>query len=187
MIEMRDIGAQSMDRVTKLLGGIGEGIALRNAVYNALSRAGKSAQTKAGQFSASKYTITKGTFMARTKSKVIIKQGDGLVSVNLRYAGSVIPLIEFNTRYGRDGNVTTQVKRDSGASALLRAFPSRVYGPMRIFERVGESRFPIEQKYGPSTAHMMQNEEVITQMGETIRATYDARIDHEITRVLNGW
>ncbi|MEG1513800.1 MAG: hypothetical protein RSD95_02830 [Clostridia bacterium] len=187
MIEVRDIGAKSMDRAIKLLAGFGDGKALRDAVYHALSRAGKSAQTKAGQFSASKYTITKGTFMARTKSKVIIKQGGGLVSVNLRYAGSVIPLIEFSTRYGKDGNVTTQVMRDRGASALVRAFPARVYGPTRIFERIGSGRFPIEQKYGPSTAHMMQNEEVIAQMDETIRTTYETRIEHEITRILNGW
>ena len=46
---------------------------------------------------------------------------------------------------------------------------------------------PVEQKFGPSTGHMMRNEEVIEKMDETIRDTYEKRIEHEILRVLNGW
>lgn len=34
---------------------------------------------------------------------------------------------------------------------------------------------------------MMRNEEVIEKMDETIRETYETRIEHEILRVLNGW
>ena len=56
-----------------------------------------------------------------------------------------------------------------------------------VFERVGSPRFPVEQKFGPSTGHMMRNEEVIEKMDETIRDTYEKRVEHEILRVLNGW
>lgn len=45
----------------------------------------------------------------------------------------------------------------------------------------------MEQKFGPSTGHMMRNEEVIEKMDETIRDTYEKRVEHEILRVLNGW
>ena len=31
------------------------------------------------------------------------------------------------------------------------------------------------------------DEQVVEKMDETIRTTYEARIEHEILRVLNGW
>ena len=37
------------------------------------------------------------------------------------------------------------------------------------------------------TGHIMRNEEVIEKMDETIRDTYEKRVEHEILRVLNGW
>jgi len=70
---------------------------------------------------------------------------------------------------------------------LEHAFVANIYGHVAVFERVGAPRFPVEQKYGPSTGHMMQNERVIEQMDTTIRQTYEARIEHEVLRVLNGW
>ena len=107
--------------------------------------------------------------------------------MSISYAGSVLPLLTFNTKYSRDGRVQTQVKRNGGASTLQHAFVASIYGPVAVFERVGAPRFPVEQKYGPSTAHMMQNDRVIEQMDETIRETYEKRMEHEISRVLNGW
>lgn len=56
-----------------------------------------------------------------------------------------------------------------------------------IQDHVGSPRFPVEQKFGPSTGHMMQNEQVIENMEKTILETYETRIEHEILRVLNGW
>lgn len=45
----------------------------------------------------------------------------------------------------------------------------------------------MEGKYGPSTAHMMQNEKVTEEMVKTMEETYDKRIEHEITRILSGY
>ena len=81
----------------------------------------------------------------------------------------------------------TQVMRNGGAATLQHAFVARIFGPTAVFERVGSPRFPVEQKFGPSTGHMMRNEEVIEKMDETIRDTYEKRVEHEILRVLNGW
>ena len=33
----------------------------------------------------------------------------------------------------------------------------------------------------------MRNEDVIEQMDETVRETFERRAEHEILRVLNGW
>ena len=36
--------------------------------------------------------------------------------------------------------------------------------PDGVWERVGKMRFPVEQKYGPSTGHMMQDDDVSEKM-----------------------
>ena len=154
----------------------------------ALKRAGDTAKTKAGQFAAAEYTINKGTFMRNVTEKVRTEGGSGgVASMSVSFAGTVLPLLEFSTRYSRGGQLTTQVKRNGGAATLQHAFAEKVFGPIAVFERVGAPRFPVEQKFGPSTGHMMQNEDVVEKMDETIRDTFDKRVEHEILRVLNGW
>lgn len=185
-VRIDQVGSNSLDRVNKILAGIPRGAIKAN--YAALKRAGETAKTKAGQFAAAEYTISKGTFMGNVKQKSHISGGaGGVVSMNISYAGSVLPLLEFNTKYSRGGRLQTQVKRNGGAATLQHAFAESVFGPIAVFERLGTSRFPVEQKFGPSTGHMMQNDQVIDQMEETIRETYEKRIEHEISRLLNGW
>ena len=185
-ISIEEVGGKSLDRVNKLLAGIPGGVF--KATSAALKRAGDTAKTKAGQFAAAEYTISKGDFMRRVTEKTRISGGSGgVASMQISFAGSVLPLLTFNTKFSRDGHVQTQVKRNGGASTLQHAFVSNMFGTTAVFERVGAPRFPVEQKYGPSTGHMMQNEQVIENMVDTISETYETRIEHEILRVLNGW
>ena len=185
-VHVEEIGGTSLDRANKLLAGIPGGVF--RAAHSALKRAGDTAKTRAGQFAAEEYTINKSTFMANVSVSTDIKNlGGSEISMNVRFAGTVLPLLTFNTKYSRNGMLTTQVKRNGGAAALQHAFAERVFGPIAVFERVGSARFPVEQKYGPSTAHMMQNEEVIKKMDETIIETFEKRMEPEINRILNGW
>jgi len=186
MVKVTTIGAEKLERVNKLLAGFPAG-AVR-ASSSALKRAGSTAKTKAGQFAAAEYTIRKGDFMRNVTTKMELKSNAGsVVSLRISYAGNVLPLLTFNTQYSKDGKVQTQVKRNGGAATLEHAFAERVFGPVAVFERLGSSRFPVEQKFGPSTAHMMQNEAVIEKMDQTIQETFDKRIEHEILRIMNGW
>ena len=186
VIRLDNIGNENIERINKILAGIPGGAF--KATYAALKRAGSTAKTKAGQFAAAEYTINKGTFMRNVTEKVHTEGGTGgVASISISFAGTVLPLLEFSTRYSRGGQLTTQVKRSGGAATLQHAFAANVFGPIAVFERVGAPRFPVEQKFGPSTGHMMQNENVVEKMGETIRDTFDKRIEHEILRVLNGW
>lgn len=185
-VMLSEIGADSLERLNKILAGVPDGI--WKASYSALRRAGDTAKTRAGQYAAEEYTINKGDFMRNVRQKThISSEVGGLVSMSISYAGNVLPLLTFRTRYERGGLLRTQVKRNGAASVLEHAFAARVFGPIGVFERVGEKRFPVEQKFGPSTAHMMQNEIVVEKMDETIKETFDRRLEHEITRVLNGW
>lgn len=182
-VNVTDVG-DKLARANALLAGIPNGV--RNATYNALTRAGDAAKTKAGQYAAAEYTITKSKFMSHVKTKLHFHYSMGSeMSAEVEFVGTVIPLIEFKTRYAKNGGITTSVKRGGGGT-LSHAFFARSDG-LHIFERVGTSRLPIEKKYGPSTAHMMQNDKVIRRMDETIRETFAKRMDHEIVRILNGW
>lgn len=185
-VQISEIGAESLDRINKILAGVPGGI--WKASYSALKRAGDTAKTRAGQYAAEEYTINKGDFMKNVRHKSHINsEAGGIISMNISYAGNVLPLLTFRTRYSRSGLLQTQVKREGGPTILEHVFAARVFGPIGVFERVGPERFPVEQKYGPSTAQMMQNETVVKKMDETIKETFDRRLEHEITRVLNGW
>jgi len=187
-ISIDEANQGTIQRLNKILAGIPGGA--YKAAYNAMKRAGDTAKTKAGQFAAAEYTISKSTFMSNVTEKTQISGGNsmgGVASLSISFAGNVLPLLSFNTRYSRDGAITTQVKRNGGAATLQHAFAAKVYGPIAVFERVGAPRFPVEQKFGPSTGHMMQNEKVVEQMDKTIQETFEQRAEHEILRLLNGW
>lgn len=186
IIRIDEVGGKGLDRVNKILAGVPGGV--YKATSSALKRAGDTAKTKAGQFAAAEYTISKGTFMSNVNIKSRVTGGvGGVASMSLSFSGGVLPLLKFNTKFSRQGRVTTQVKRNGGGGTLEHAFVASIFGNAAVFERVGAPRFPVEQKFGPSTGHMMQNEEVIEKMTETIAETYDKRIEHEIMRVLNGF
>lgn len=80
-----------------------------------------------------------------------------------------------------------QVKRSGGGGTLRHVFTANIGGRLGAYERLTSKRFPVEGKFGPSTAHMMQNENVTKGMVETIEETYEKRIEHEITRILSGY
>ena len=186
-------GGKSLERAEKLLAGITRGnfTGTRNAAYRALERAGASAKTEAGRFAAEEYTINKGDFTRNVSVTTSVSGGGsthgGEISMSLKFAGTVLPLLTFNTKYSRDGLLTTQIKRNGGAATLEHAFAERVFGPIAAFERVGSPRFPVEQKFGPSTAHMMQNEQVIEKMDKKIKEEFEKRMEVQITRIMNGW
>ena len=57
-----------------------------------------------------------------------------------------------------------------------------------IYERQGEKRFPVKELFGPATPQMMYSNEVVMDSIEAkMASTYEERIEHEITRVLNEW
>ena len=189
IIRVDESGAVNLVRMNRLLAGVRGGAF--KAVKGALNRAGSTAKTRAGQFAASEYTITKSTFMknvdVQTSVSGNLENSLDSVSINIRYAGNVLPILAFNTNINRSGMIQTKIKRNSGSATLAHAFAARAFGPVAVFERVGTHRFPLEKKFGPSTAHMMRNERVIELMKDTIISTYERRIEVEINRLLNGW
>ena len=109
----------------------------------------------------------------------------------LRAAGRVIPLSKFRIRPssptpGRPKPVTATVVKGRGGT-IPKAFVARMpAGHVGVYRRRGRPRLPILELYGPSAPQMIGNEEVMRALEEKAQQTLDERMEHEITRLLEG-
>lgn len=179
------VNATSLERGRKLLERMPG--AIYKASYFSLNRAASTSKTQAGRFASEEYTISKATFMRNVNVRTKTFKNERDLKLIVSYAGNVLPLLEFDTKFSRGGRVQTKVKRKGSAALIRDAFVARVFGPTAIFERIGSNRFPVEQKFGPSTGQMMSNQEIVEKMDKTIIDTYEKRMEHEILRLMNGW
>lgn len=182
-----EVGDIKMDRVTKLLAGIPDGV--YRAVGSAIKRSAQHGLTVGMKIVAEEYAITQGELKQRTRNiNTVEKVGLGSYEVTFGYRGNVIPLIRFDTRINQEGRVSARVLRTNARAALDNAFVATVNGHTGVFEREGASRLPIKELFGPSAVQAFYaRESTGDKMEEEIRKTYEGRIEHEITRVLNGW
>ncbi|MEF2795344.1 MAG: phage tail protein [Hydrogeniiclostridium sp.] len=183
-----EVAEQSLERAEKLLAGIPDGV--RRAVRSALSRAAQHGLTVGMRIVSGEYAIGQNELKSRTKqvSRVIRDDGGGC-EITFGYHGAVIPLLRFDTRVGSDGRIHARVLRSSARQLIPNAFVARVQGQHTgVFVREGAGRNPIHELFGPSAvAAFYAHEETVDKMDEEIRATYEKRVEHEITRILNGW
>lgn len=177
---------KSIERASKILAGVKNGAF--KAVYWSMKRAGESTKTQAGRYASAQYYINKSKFMDNTRMKTKSQYSQGSGYVNITYAGYVLSILDFHTRFSKHGGITSvQVMRGGSKGKIDKAFVANIWGHTGAYERTTPKRFPLEEKYGPSTAHMMQNPYVIEEMDKNIHEVFERRIDHEITRILNGW
>lgn len=182
-----DVTAESLDRATKLLAGISGGV--YKAVGSSLKRAADSGKTVAKRAVTKEYAISQSEFLARTRNiNHFARESSGEITVSFGYAGCVIPLTKFNTRISNNGQVVTQVKWSSAAEILEHSFQAKMGEHRGIYERIGASRFPVEERYGPATPQMMySNDEITGEISEKVVETFDKRIDQDILALFNGW
>lgn len=183
---IKDIGEISIDKATKLLAGISGGAP--KAIGSAIKRAASSGEAFAARAVRAEYYVSASDFKEYTKSNRHINSTASGTDISIKYHGTHIPLVRFDTHIGRDGRVVTRVSRKNARETMQRAFKANFNGVVGIYERIGEKRFPIRQLYGPATPQMMDaNNDVAESIAEHIRETFDKRVDHEITAILNGW
>lgn len=176
----------SLSRAQKVLAGISGG--WQKAVGSAISRAAAAGKTEAKSAVTAEYAISQSTFLRSTRNVNHFQRDAEGVSVVFGFAGYVLPLLSFNTSVSSSGAVSTQVKRQGAKETLDRAFRARMGGHTGIYERYGPDRFPVRELFGPATPQMLySNEDVLDRMEAKMADVYDARIDHEILRLLNGW
>ena len=176
-----------IDRVSALLSGIKGG--WQQAVGSALARAANAGKTEAKKAVTEQYALSASEFVNRTKNvNHFNRSSDGEITVSFGYRGPVIPLMRFDTSIDRSGRVVTRVMKTSTKKALDHAFSAKMGSHIGVYERIGTSRFPVKELYGPSTPQMIgTNETVADRVEDKMAEVYEKRIEHEITRILNGW
>lgn len=183
-VRVDEIGQAKLDRINAVLSGVRNGSGAFEAIGAAMNRAARAGKTEAARYASDTYSISQGMFRSKCRISFNMKGGSGgVASIEVLFAGAVIPLIEFGgTSGGPQGGVRVGPKR--GGGNLRSAFINAVYGTRGVWERVGRKRFPVEQKYGPSTGHMMQDEGVSDKLTDRMMEVFDSRIEHEISRIL---
>lgn len=182
-----DLAEEGLARAERILTGIPGGA--KKAIGSALARAAASGKTYAKTAVAEEYNISGSTFLRYTKNmNHFTTDKNGNLSVVFGFKGSSIPLITFARNPGRDGHVYVRVRRSGTGAMLDHAFFASMGSHLGIYERIAAPRLPIRELYGPATTQMMySNENVLDQIEEKVAEAFEKRVDHEITRLLNGW
>lgn len=182
-----EVGEFGLDRATKLLAGIPDGV--YRAVGSAVKRSAQHGLTVGMKIVSEEYAISSGELKSRTRNiNAVEKDSGGSYSVTFGYRGNVIPLIRFDMHYADGAVVSTRVLRSSTRKELDHAFVAHMGSHTGVFERETKKRFPVAEMFGPSAVQAFYaHEETVDKMNDAILSTYETRIDHEISRVLNGW
>ena len=180
-LDVRETGMNSLDYVNTVLFSF-PGKAMI-AVNRAAKRAGAAGKTEAKRYATRDYNIKAGQFSKNTATTVkVMGGGGGVTRVVIRYAGQMLDLLEFKPKISDSDGVRYEAKRGNEIH-LRHAFDVQSYGG-HVYERVGRPRFPIRKKYGPSTPHMLKDDEVADPLGKRIMEVFNERLSHEIGRIL---
>jgi len=184
---MIEITEKQIDRVNALLSGVKNGP--NKAFYNVINRALTTIRSKSGKMIRETYNI-KATDIKSNQNMKIKRATVQNVEGSVAFAGTVIPLIKFkvNPSEPEHKKVTVSVLRSEGGKRLESAYVANLgkYG-VGVFERQTSKRDSSRQLYGPSTAHMMENADVLQQAETAAQETINKRVEQEISRILNGY
>lgn len=202
-----EITAERLNEVALRLSSL-PGEPARAAVKNSLERAMITVRSEGWNYAKRIYTVNRTTFYRETRINIRHANLHALVA-DVSFSGHVIPLVNYlhswsytnsqgetvsrvwraSHRRGRGRyNRSLEVEVMNGNRYMLNAFKANFgkYGDA-IYERLSSKRNDVQQMYGPSTAHMMENPEVIQKLDKAAKETFDKRIEHEIDRLLRGF
>ena len=184
---MIEITSEQVDRIHLLLDGIKD--APRKVIYNVLNRAVSTVKSTASKEIRKTYEIKHGDLTSNQNIKVA-RAGPSKLEAAISFGGNLIPLIKFNVnpKQPRRKIVSASVTNGSGKTQLIHAYVANLgkYG-VGVFERETSARESSKQLYGPAAAHMVENGEVLKNIQAAAMDTIDKRIEHEISRILNGY
>lgn len=180
---MIEITEEQSERISLILGGIKN--APNKAIHNVINRGLTTVKSQSSKMIRETYNIKQKDIKNNQQMKFNKATSSNLVG-EISFAGNMIPLIQFNTRATSKG-VTTSVMK-GGGTRLNHAYITDLgkYG-VGVFQRETTARDSSKQLYGPSTAHMMENNNVLPRVETLAQETVNKRIEHEITRILNGY
>lgn len=184
---MIEITNEQIERVNLLLGNIKN--APNRAFFNVINRALGTVRSQSGKAIRQTYNIKQSDITANQNMKMTKATAGELVG-SIEFAGAVIPLKRFKVSPTAPAQrtVSVSVLKSEGGKRLESAYVANLgkYG-VGVFERLTRHRDSSQQLYGPSTAHMMENENVLAKVEEAAQETIDKRVEQEINRILNGY
>jgi hypothetical protein len=184
---MIEITNQQIERVNLILGGIKN--APNKVFYNTINRGLSTVRSKSGKMIRETYRIKQKDITSNRNMKVK-RASSSKLEGQIEFGGAVIPLIKFKVTPSQPKRkvVSVSVLKNEGAKRLQSAYVANLgrYG-VGVFERMTRKRETSQQLFGPSTAHMMENEEVLQKVEAAAQETVNKRIEHEISRILNGY
>lgn len=203
---MIEIQQSQADRINLILGGL-KG-APDKAFSSIINRGLATVRSQSSKGIRSIYNITHSNL--RADSNITLKKaGKSNLSGEIMFSGFKIPLARFSVSPNIPGSkkpLKISVLRPSSPTLLQHAFLARTKsGHLGIFERIpgqymgsriGRSKHSekigantnrtTDQFYGPAAAQMASNSLVLTQIEAAAQETINKRVEHEITRILNG-
>lgn len=161
-------------------------------IKNALNKAVEIARDDIVKKVQETYTVNPKS--AITKTIEIKKANNKDLTASITSRGTAVPLIKFNVRpskpqyKGKNRSILyAEVKRGEGG-IIKRAFVTRgrKTGNLGVFERVGTSRYPIYQKYGPSIPTMVGARNIRLHVETNARKILNQLIEEEIEKLIEG-
>lgn len=199
-----EIKEETVRRVEKILAGVPKGA--QRAMANAINRGLAKARTEAKKEARKVYTVKAGAFSEGVYVQVK-KASAGDLAGYISFNGNKLPLYKFKVTPRSPGSrkkVHAAVKRGGGGTfqhAFVAAMPT---GHTGIFERTGKQGIherqkrtkdgkgnrhteKIKERMGLAVPQMVGNEEVVRRMEKEAQEMVDKRVEHEISRILNGY
>ena len=182
---MIEISVEEMQKAQKMLAGIPKGT--ERAFSNAINRAISSTKTQAFKEVRKVYAVKQGQLNSTTVTRTQ-KASTGSMVGYVAFSGVKIPLYQFNVSHNSSGKNTRAGLKKGSWTAFQHAFVAQMKsGHIGIFERAGTKRLPIQEIMGLSGAQMVGNEEIVERLTKEAREKVNERVEHEISRILNGY
>ncbi|NLU09439.1 MAG: hypothetical protein GXW90_00565 [Tepidanaerobacter acetatoxydans] len=186
MIEIK-IDTKEAERIADMLTSIPDG--MEKATASAINRALSMTKTAASRKVRERYNV-KAKYVKDSIS--IRRAGKSNLIGTMISRGTPIRLINFKVNPSRPNPkrrkpITVSVKK-SGGGALKGAFVAEMSNEsVGVFERVGLSRLPIQQLYGPSAPQMIGEDTIISELEEEASEIVIERLSHEAVRLLGRY
>lgn len=207
-----DFGKDAIERANNILIGIPGGV--DTAVKNAMPRAASALRVGSTKAIQEKYDISAANLRTNENVKISYDYKNGFTA-NILFCGKKIPLFRYNgtspkmptqnkaktinliisghlrevhpsvATYAHQFKSTSPQKFNDAFVAKMQS------GHIGIFQRTGDvtskGNDKIKEKQGSSVPQMLGSKEVQDKLAETASKKFEERMDHEITRILNGW
>lgn len=181
-----NIDTKELERIEMLLSTVPKG--MEKATSSAINRTLQMARTSATRKAREKYDVKAKDVRGSIKLK---RAGGSSLDGSMISRGSPIPLVKFKVNPSKPSPsrrkpVFASVKKSGGSikSAFVAEMRS---GHAGVFERVGKSRYPIRELYGPSSPQMIGEKSIMEELGKESEEIILTRLSHEAIRLLGRY